>query len=167
MVSQHMLGRWLPPHCPCGCHAMSKVKPVLQCCGNGKRSDAMLPQARLRVLCHREERSVVPLQRTQVVTGHSPAHVAVQFPFAPVVLCREVDLLWWWCPEPVPNPLPLPVRKGGRGTTIGSGGRNCCSCLPCWKSSCSISMTRSTRLRSLGLLHLEKCSERCWAHGHF
>ena len=97
----------------------------------------------------------MPLQQTQAGTGHSPAHVAVQFPFAPVVLCSEADLLWW-CLEPDPNPSPPPVRKGGRGTTIGSGGRNCCSCLPCWKSSCSMGMRRSTRLGSLGLLHLEK-----------
>ena len=71
----------------------------------------------------------------------SPAHVAVQLPFAEELLCNEVAPRRY--PEPLlpekgPKPLLPPVKKGGRGTTIGGrGGRNCCRCRACGSSSCN------------------------------
>lgn len=69
-----------------------------------------------------------------------PAHVAVQFPFAAELLCKEVEPRC--CPEPLlpengPRPPLPPVRKGGSDATIGRGGKNCCRCRACGSSSCN------------------------------
>ena len=66
--------------------------------------------------------------------------MAVQFPLAEELACSEVEPRRDpWLPLPPNDPKPpLPVRKGGRGTTIGSGGRNCCRCLACGSSSCNM-----------------------------
>ena len=44
LVCQHVLARCLTPHCHCGCHTMSVMRPIQECCGNGNcRYQVMVP----------------------------------------------------------------------------------------------------------------------------